>query len=59
MDIQYIGEKSSVLNWYITKYTTKSERSHATTAFLVISLQISLLPVSFGILDLEAYLAKK
>ena len=32
MDIQYIGEKSSILNWYITKYTTKSERSHATTA---------------------------
>ena len=25
MDIQYIGEKSSVLNWYITKYTTKAE----------------------------------
>ena len=33
MDIQYIGEKSSLLNWYITKYTTKAERSHATTAF--------------------------
>ena len=33
MDIQYIGEKSSVLNWYITKYTTKAERSHSTTAF--------------------------
>jgi len=29
MDIQYIGEKSIILNWYITKYTTKSERSHA------------------------------
>ena len=33
MDIQYIEEKSSILNWYITKYTTKSERSHATNAF--------------------------
>ena len=33
MDIQYIGEKSSILNWYITKYTTKCERSHATAAF--------------------------
>ena len=33
MDIQYIGEKSAILNWYITKYTTKAERSHATTAF--------------------------
>ena len=33
MDIQYIGEKSSVLNWYITKYTTKAEQSHSTTAF--------------------------
>ena len=33
MDIQYIGEKSSILNWYITKYTTKAERSHAVTAF--------------------------
>ena len=25
--------KSTILNWYITKYTTKAERSHATTAF--------------------------
>ena len=33
MDIQYIGEKSAILNWYITKYTTKAERSHANTAF--------------------------
>ena len=33
MDIQYIGEKSSILNWYITKYTTKAEKSHAKTAF--------------------------
>jgi len=22
MDIQFIGEKSAILNWYITKYTT-------------------------------------
>ena len=33
MDIQYIGEKSSMLNWYITKYTTKAEPNHSTTAF--------------------------
>ena len=33
MDIQYIGEKSAILNWYITKYTTKAEQSHANTAF--------------------------
>ena len=33
MDIKYIGEKSSILNWYMTKYTTKAERSHAVTAF--------------------------
>ena len=38
MDIQYIGEKSSILNWYITKYTTKAERSHAVTALLQINL---------------------
>ena len=33
MDIQFVGEKSSILNWYITKYTTKAEKSHAKTAF--------------------------
>ena len=33
MDIQYKGEKSSILNWYITKCTTKCERSHGTAAF--------------------------
>ena len=33
MDMQYIGEKSTLLNWYIAKYTTKAECSHATTTF--------------------------
>ena len=33
MDMQYIGEKSAILNWYITKYTTKAERSHSNTVF--------------------------
>ena len=33
MDIQFIGEKSAILNWYITKYTTKAEKSHSNAAF--------------------------
>ena len=33
MDVQYIGEKSAILNWYITKNTTKAERSHSNTVF--------------------------
>ena len=28
-----MGEKLSVLNWYITKYTMKVEKSHAKTTF--------------------------
>ena len=28
MDIQFIGEKSAILNWYCTNYTTKAEKSH-------------------------------
>ena len=27
MDLQFIGEKSTILNWYITKYATKAEKS--------------------------------
>ena len=33
MDIQYIGEKSTILKWYITKYTTKAEKGHSNAAF--------------------------
>jgi len=33
MDLQYVGEKTAVLNYYITKYTTKSEKSHAVDTF--------------------------
>jgi len=33
MDLQYVGEKTAVLNYYITKYTTKSEKSHAVDIF--------------------------
>ena len=33
MDIQYIGEKSAILNWYITKYTTKAEKGHCNAAY--------------------------
>jgi len=33
MDLQYIGEKSAVLNWYTTKYATKSEKSHINNVF--------------------------
>ncbi|XP_065894145.1 uncharacterized protein [Dysidea avara] len=33
MDIQFIGENSSVLNWYCTKYCTKPEKSHALQEF--------------------------
>jgi len=32
-DIQYIGENSSVLNWYCTKYCTKAEKSHTLQEF--------------------------
>ena len=33
MDIQYIGEKSAILNWYITKNSTKAEKGHANAAY--------------------------
>ena len=33
MDIQYIGEKSAILNWYITKYSTKAEKGHSNATF--------------------------
>jgi hypothetical protein len=33
MDIQFIGEKSTILNWYCTRYTTKTESSPATEMF--------------------------
>ena len=33
MDIQFIGEKSAILNWYTMKYTTKAEKSHSNAAF--------------------------
>lgn len=33
IDIQYVGEKTAILNYYVTKYTTKSEKTHATDMF--------------------------
>ena len=33
MDLQYVGEKSTVLNYHITKYTTKSGKSHSVDIF--------------------------
>lgn len=33
MDMQFIGEKSTILNWYCTRYSTKTETSHATEMF--------------------------
>ena len=33
MDIRYIGEKSTILNWYITKHTTKAEKGHTNAGF--------------------------
>ena len=33
MDIQFIGEKSRTLTWYITKYETKAERSPSGDVF--------------------------
>lgn len=33
MDLQYVGEKTAVLNYYITKYTTKGEKYHAVDTF--------------------------
>ena len=42
MDIQFIGEKSAILNWYITKYTTKAEKSHSNAAFAKVTSTKSL-----------------
>ena len=42
MDIQFIGGKSAILNWYITKYTTKAEKSHSTAAFAEVTSTKSL-----------------
>ena len=42
MDIQYIGEKSAILNWYITKYTTKAEKGHSTAAYFELTSTKSL-----------------
>ena len=42
MDIQFIGEKSAILNWYITKYTTKAEKSHSNSAFAEVTSTKSL-----------------
>lgn len=33
MDLQFVGEKSALLNLYVTKYTTKSEKAHSTDLF--------------------------
>lgn len=33
IDIQYVGEKTAILNYYVTKYTTKSEKTHALVDF--------------------------
>ncbi|CAK1584069.1 unnamed protein product [Parnassius mnemosyne] len=33
IDIQYVGEKTAILNYYVTKYTTKTEKTHATDMF--------------------------
>ncbi|XP_044742220.1 uncharacterized protein LOC123303484 [Chrysoperla carnea] len=33
IDLQYIGEKTGLLNFYITKYTTKGEKSHIVDTF--------------------------
>ncbi|KAF8792848.1 hypothetical protein HNY73_004397 [Argiope bruennichi] len=32
-DIQYVGEKTAILNYYVTKYTTKSEKTHVADMF--------------------------
>ena len=42
MDIQFIGEKSALLNWYITKYTTKAEKSHSNAVFAEVTSTKSL-----------------
>ena len=42
MDMQYTGEKSAILNWYITKYTTKAERSHSNAVFVELTSTKSL-----------------
>jgi len=34
MDLQFIGEESTILNWYITKHTMKAEKSCGIAEFL-------------------------
>lgn len=33
MEWEYVGEKTAILNYYVTKYTTKSEKTHTTDLF--------------------------
>ncbi|XP_066600007.1 uncharacterized protein [Prorops nasuta] len=42
MDIQFVGEKSTLLTWYTTKYVSKSEKSNIQDAFEVINSTKSL-----------------
>ncbi|XP_066599997.1 uncharacterized protein [Prorops nasuta] len=37
MDIQFVGEKSTLLTWYTTKYVSKSEKSNITDTLDVIN----------------------
>ena len=58
MDIQYMGENPVYLIGILLSILPNLKEVMQLLR-LVISLQISLLPVSFGILHLEAYLAEK
>lgn len=42
VDIQYVGEKTAMLNYYVTKYTTKSEKTHVNDTFCDINSTKSL-----------------
>ncbi|XP_054266849.1 uncharacterized protein LOC128989020 [Macrosteles quadrilineatus] len=49
VDIQYVGESTSILHWYVTKYTTKSEQSHAGQVFTEINSTKSLASRLFNV----------
>ncbi|XP_054287868.1 uncharacterized protein LOC129003595 [Macrosteles quadrilineatus] len=49
VDIQYVCESTSILHWYVTKYTTKSEQSHAGQVFTEINSTKSLASRLFNV----------
>ena len=42
-----LGEKSTILNWYITKYTTKAEKGHSNAAFTELAFTAAFTELAF------------